>query len=112
MDLDQYPDKMKALHRAVKKVTPLIAKEQSQTGREILERYIKTCREELRYLRAQYLLNLRNRPENFNGVNAGDYSYHLNMGVGIMSSPLTYDEFMEKLKNLNGHNPQKFERLL
>lgn len=111
MDTDQlqgsrYEIKMRKLHKARKKALLLLEVEKFQVGREILQRYCDTCRSEILRLRVNYILSLslQSSCKNFYLPNirncAEAYDYYLNMGFGILSAPMSYEEFLQRTSEL------------
>lgn len=116
MDTDQlqskYDIQMKQLHKAKKKALRLLEKEETPEGTEILTRYIQVCREEIKNLRMNYILSLPIRSDyrNFYPPNrskcAEAYDYYLNMGFGILSAPMKYEEFLQRVSKIRGNNSE------
>lgn len=106
---DNYSKKIIALHKEKKKAKNLLNVARSDEGVAILSRYIKTCRNEIRMLRMEYVVNLhKHRELNVYLPNAKftaeAYDYYINYGSGILSPPKSYFEFVETMRRLNKRN--------
>lgn len=120
MDIDQLQDSkyrqaVQKLHKAKKHVERLLPTEMSEEGRKILIRYINTCADEIKNLRMGYILSMRLRSDCINFYDMKEReahvaTYYLDFGNGILSAPMTYREFLERVRNANGKN--KMENLL
>lgn len=120
MDTDQLQDKqyreaVRKLHKAKKHVKKLLPNEKSREGKRILIRYINTCADEIKNLRMQYILSMRLRSDcrNFYDMKEREArisTYYLDYGNGILSAPMSYEEFIQRVRNAKGNN--RMENLL
>lgn len=115
MDSDRYQGKMRQLHKARKKGEQLLKKEMSSEGRIILERYIKTCSNEIKVMRMEHILSMRLRSDGSNFYNLKERevrasTYFFDFGNGILSAPMSYEEFIQRVRNAQGNN--RMENLL
>lgn len=116
MDSGQYRDDMKKLHQMKKTLIRIFNSDQPDGGNVGIISMIGKVELEIKRLRFKRIssLPLLSNRENFYPPNIGKraYDYYIDYGHGIMSAPMNYDEFIERMRKKDNSKRSPLEKYL